>query len=96
MGTYASDLADFVVITSDNPRSEAPQAIISDIIQGISKSNYTVIEDRRQAIRHALSLLKDDDILVVAGKGHEEYQIQGTVSIPFSDSEVIKEWYASS
>jgi UDP-N-acetylmuramoyl-L-alanyl-D-glutamate--2,6-diaminopimelate ligase len=96
MGACASELADLVVITSDNSRSESPQAIIKDITQGITKSNYTIIEDRREAIHHALSLMTNDDILVVAGKGHEEYQIQGTVSIPFSDAEVIHEWYACS
>ena len=68
--------ADFSIITSDNPRTEAPMAIIADILKGITPEmgEYTVIEDRRKAIRYAMDIGKKDDIIVLAGKGHETYQ----------------------
>lgn len=90
MGAVASRLADVVIITSDNPRSEAPQQIIKDIENGVTSSSYTIIEDRREAIRYALALKKKNDILLVAGKGHEEYQMIGDKTLDFSDAEVIR------
>ncbi len=76
MGEIAARLADFVVITSDNPRTEEPMAIICDIVSGISTNhkNYVIIEDRRQAIRYAMDIAGKNDIIVLAGKGHETYQ----------------------
>ena len=80
MGRIGVESADFAIITSDNPRTEEPMAIIRDILQGITPDmgEYTVIEDRRRAIRYAMDIAKKDDIIVLAGKGHETYQeIQG-------------------
>ena len=76
MGQIGVKNADFSIITSDNPRTEAPMAIIGDILKGITPEmgEYTVIEDRRKAIRYAMDIGKKDDIIVLAGKGHETYQ----------------------
>jgi len=91
MGSVASELADIVYATSDNPRTEQPAAIIKDVVKGISdKKRLQVIEDRAQAIKTALSQAMDGDIVVIAGKGHEDYQIVGTVKKFFSDFEVAK------
>lgn len=91
MGKIATSNADFSIITSDNPRDENPEEIIKEIVGGISSSNYKIILDRKEAIYEALRLMKPDDILLVAGKGHEEYQIIGDKLIPFSDRKVIEE-----
>jgi len=76
MGRIGVELADIAVITSDNPRTEEAMAIISDILRGVSDDMgaYTVIEDRRKAIRYAMDIAEKDDIIVLAGKGHETYQ----------------------
>ncbi len=90
MGEIATSLADWVIITSDNPRSEDPKTIISEIVKGIKKSNYQVILDRREAIKKAVHLTKRGETLIVAGKGHEEYQIIGERMIRFSDREELE------
>ncbi len=76
MGRIGVELSDIAVVTSDNPRTEKPMAIIEDILQGISPEmgRYVVIEDRRKAIRYAMDIAEKDDIIVLAGKGHETYQ----------------------
>ncbi len=76
MGEIGVKYADFAIITSDNPRTEQPMAIIEDILQGVTPElgDYIVIEDRRKAIRYAMDIAKKDDIIVLAGKGHETYQ----------------------
>ena len=76
MGKIGVSLSDFAVITSDNPRTEEPMSIIADILQGVDETMgaYTVIEDRRAAIRYAMDIAQKDDIIVLAGKGHENYQ----------------------
>ncbi|MBZ0158056.1 MAG: hypothetical protein K8I29_17805 [Alphaproteobacteria bacterium] len=85
MGEIASKLSDFVIVTSDNPRNEDPRAIIRDIEKGIKNDNYIVIPDRSVAISMAVELASSGDIVLVAGKGHEDYQeIQG-VRHRFSD-----------
>ncbi len=92
MGKIAYDLADFVYITSDNPRSEEPDQIIADILTGIPDLNKVkVIADRAQAIREAVSNASADDVLVVAGKGHEDYQILKDRTIHFDDREQVRE-----
>ncbi len=94
MGEAAGTLSDWAIITSDNPRSEDPLAIISDIEKGIKKTgtqNYEIIPDRRAAIEQALSLGEKGDYILVAGKGHEDYQILGDTTIHFDDAEVIRE-----
>ena len=76
MGRIGVQLSDLAVITSDNPRTEVPMAIIEDILKGVKKEHgeYIVMEDRRAAIRYAMDIAKKDDIIVLAGKGHETYQ----------------------
>ena len=94
MGKIAGTLADWTIITSDNPRSEDPLAIISDIEKGIKKTgtkNYEILPDRKKAIEHALSLGKKGDYILVAGKGHEDYQIIKDKILHFDDAEVIRE-----
>ncbi len=78
MGRIGTELSDIAIITSDNPRSEDPMKIIEGICQGVEKNNYIVIENRIQAIHYAMDIGKKDDIIILAGKGHETYQeIQG-------------------
>ena len=86
MGRVAARLADWLVVTNDNPRSELPGNIITDILQGVS-NNYGVIaiEDRATAIAYAIHQAADDDIVLIAGKGHENYQLIGDRRISFSD-----------
>lgn len=92
MGHAAEEYADKVIITDDNPRSEEPDLIVRDILQGIAKPESVLIEhDRKLAITHAITHAKAVDIVLIAGKGHEQYQeIQG-VKFPFSDSEIVIE-----
>ncbi|MYM64683.1 UDP-N-acetylmuramoyl-L-alanyl-D-glutamate--2,6-diaminopimelate ligase [Pseudomaricurvus sp. HS19] len=86
MAQVAEQLADRVVITSDNPRTEEPQAIIDDIVQGISDRSGVLVEvDREQAIRLAVAQAEAGDCVLIAGKGHEDYQQIGTEKLPFSD-----------
>ena len=95
MGRIAAELADAVVVTSDNPRSEQPTDIIRHIlggIEGASLERVTVIQDRRTAIRTALDAAGDGDIVLIAGKGHEDCQIIGTDRLSFSDAEEILAW----
>ena len=87
MGKIASLNSDQVVVTSDNPRTEDPNAIIADITAGIDKNNYIVIADRKKAIEEAVSMATHGDIVVIAGKGHEDYQILGKEKIHFDDHE---------
>ena len=91
MGEVVARLSDYAVVTSDNPRSEEPMAIINDILEGMkdTKTPYKVIENRREAIRFALRHAKPDDIVLLAGKGHETYQILKTETIHFDEREVV-------
>ncbi|MBU1887756.1 MAG: UDP-N-acetylmuramoyl-L-alanyl-D-glutamate--2,6-diaminopimelate ligase [Candidatus Omnitrophica bacterium] len=92
MGRVSTDLSDKVFITSDNPRSEDPIGIINEITSGISsgKNNYVVEQDRFKAIEEALKEAQKGDIVLVAGKGHETYQIFKNVTLPFDDREVVR------
>jgi UDP-N-acetylmuramoyl-L-alanyl-D-glutamate--2,6-diaminopimelate ligase len=93
MGEVAGNLADRTILTSDNPRSEDPLAIISDIERGIKKTgtnNYKIIPDRKEAIEQTLALAEKGDYILVAGKGHEDYQIIKDEVIPFKDADVIR------
>lgn len=92
MGEIATELADFVVITSDNPRNEEPRDIIKDILKGIKKNNYMVIPNRKKAIFASLRLAKKRDIVLIAGKGHERYQIIKDKVMPFDDREVVRQY----
>jgi UDP-N-acetylmuramoyl-L-alanyl-D-glutamate--2,6-diaminopimelate ligase len=91
MGRTVSELSDYAIITNDNPRSEDPNEIIQDIKRGIRKRNFCVIPDRLGAIKRALSLAKSGDIVLVAGKGHENYQILKDRIIHFDDCQIIRE-----
>jgi UDP-N-acetylmuramoyl-L-alanyl-D-glutamate--2,6-diaminopimelate ligase len=92
MGKIAQDFADQVVITSDNPRSEDPREIVDMIVQGMLQSKQIHIElDRRRAIAFAIRQSKAGDTILVAGKGHEDYQDIGGVKHPFDDRTVVKE-----
>lgn len=91
MGRIGSELSDFAVITSDNPRSEEPHKIIEEIVTGVYKDNYLVIENRREAIKKAMEIAKKNDVIVIAGKGHEDYQILRDKTIHFDEREIIAE-----
>jgi UDP-N-acetylmuramoyl-L-alanyl-D-glutamate--2,6-diaminopimelate ligase len=97
MGAAAAELADFAIVTSDNPRTESPERILLDVEVGVQRGgrrkgeNYEVIIDRRQAIERAIAMAATGDIVVIAGKGHEDYQILGTERIHFDDREVARE-----
>ncbi|MBR3942542.1 MAG: UDP-N-acetylmuramoyl-L-alanyl-D-glutamate--2,6-diaminopimelate ligase, partial [Clostridia bacterium] len=91
MGEIATTLADFAIITSDNPRTENPTKIIEDILAGVKGDRYTVIEDRRAAISYALHNAKKDDVVILAGKGHEDYQIIGKEKRHFDETEILFE-----
>lgn len=96
MGRIAEELADKVIVTSDNPRSEDPQQIITDILAGISKVNEVIVEpDRELAIKEARKLAKPCDVVLVAGKGHENYQILADETIHFDDREKVSEIFGS-
>jgi UDP-N-acetylmuramoyl-L-alanyl-D-glutamate--2,6-diaminopimelate ligase len=90
MGRIASELSDVAVVTSDNPRSEEPEAIIAEIVSGMD-GDPEVVVDRRAAIARAISLAREGDVVVVAGKGHETTQEIGDTLVPFDDREVARE-----
>lgn len=94
MGEIASRLADFVIVTSDNSRSEDPIAIIDDILTGISPDRpHTVIPNRREAIEYAVLTASPGDILLLSGKGHEAYEIDKNGKRPFSERAIVREAY---
>ncbi|BAK81321.1 UDP-N-acetylmuramoyl-L-alanyl-D-glutamate--2,6-diaminopimelate ligase [Candidatus Arthromitus sp. SFB-rat-Yit] len=91
IGKIATELSDYVYITSDNPRSEDPESIINDIVSGVNKSNYEVVISRFDAIKKSIKNRKTNDIILIAGKGHEDYQILKNKVIHFDEREVIDE-----
>jgi UDP-N-acetylmuramoyl-L-alanyl-D-glutamate--2,6-diaminopimelate ligase len=92
MGSVAEQMADYVIITSDNPRREDPNVIISQILAGCkTRDKVEVVPDRYEAIAHALSLAHAGDVVLVAGKGHENYQEFANTIIPFDDRQVVRE-----
>ena len=94
MGKAAEDYGDKIILTNDNPRSEDPMVILHDILSGISdKSKVMVIPDRHEAIHTALKMARNKDSVVVAGKGHEDYQEIKGIKYPFDDREVLKEFF---
>ena len=96
MGEIGVKEADFAIITSDNPRTEAPMAIIEDILKGVrpEHGDYIVVEDRRKAIRYAMDIAKKDDIIVLAGKGHETYQDIGGQKYHLDEREEVADHLA--
>jgi UDP-N-acetylmuramoyl-L-alanyl-D-glutamate--2,6-diaminopimelate ligase len=89
MGRVAGEMADYCIITSDNPRNEDPLAIIEEILPGFSRENYEVEPDRQQAIERALAMAGRNDIVLLAGKGHETYQIFKDKTLDFVESSVV-------
>lgn len=92
MAQIASRLADLVIITSDNPRSEDPMSIINDILRGIdTEKPHKVIPDRREAIRYAVANAEKNDLVILAGKGHESYEITKDGKRPFDEAQIVRE-----
>jgi UDP-N-acetylmuramoyl-L-alanyl-D-glutamate--2,6-diaminopimelate ligase len=89
MGRAAADLSDHVIITMDNPRMEDPAEIVRDTVRGIGSTNYTIQHDRAKAIEKAVEMASEGDTVIVAGKGHEDYQDIKGVRYHFSDKEVV-------
>lgn len=95
MGRIAAENSDYVIFTSDNPRTEDPQAIMDDILKGVDTDNYEVELDRRKAIAKALDMIQKDDVILILGKGHEDYQIIGHEKIHLDDAEEVRNYIAS-
>lgn len=97
MGRIAGALSDLAVVTSDNPRTENPILIINDILYGMekSKSRIAVIENRQQAIEFALGKARKGDLVLLAGKGHEVYQIIGNEKKPFDERQIVKDYFSN-
>jgi len=95
MGTVAVRLADIAIVTSDNPRTEDPERILDDVEVGMRAKPHTREGDRRRAIAHALHLARPGDTLLLAGKGHETYQVIGAEKQPFDERAIVKELGAS-
>jgi UDP-N-acetylmuramoyl-L-alanyl-D-glutamate--2,6-diaminopimelate ligase len=93
MGRMATDLSDIVVVTTDNPRTENPEEIIKDIRIGVvgSKAEVVKITDRTEAIKYALSIAGEGDTILLAGKGHETYQVIGTERVDYDEREVVRQ-----
>ena len=91
MGRVVEEKSDIAIVTSDNPRSEDPIKIIEEIKTGLSKNNHIIIPDRKEAIYRAIEIAKKNDIVLIAGKGHEDYQILKDRTIHFDDREVASE-----
>lgn len=92
MGRNAANFADCVIVTSDNPRTEDPEAIINDIVAGADRTRFSVVSDRRAAINLALSKARAGDTVLIAGKGHEKYQLTGKKRLPFDDVKTVAEY----
>jgi len=92
MGKIASENSDYVVFTNDNPRTENQEKIMQDIMAGVEKDNYEIVYDRREAIKKAISIMEPNDIVLILGKGHEDYQIIGHEKVHLDDSEEVKKY----
>src|SRR6185503_16944968 len=90
MGQIVARGADVPIVTSDNPRTEDPGTIIDDIEEGMEGVAHVRIVDRREAIRRALAMAKSGDCILLAGKGHETYQVIGTKKLPFDEREIVR------
>ena len=89
MGRIAAERSDLAFVSSDNPRTEDPERIIDDIVAGMGGNHYVRIADRREAIARAIADARPGDTLLLAGKGHETYQVIGTVKHPFDEREIV-------
>jgi len=90
MGGIANELADFVIVTDDNPRSEKAENIRAEILTYCDRTKTVEIDNRKTAIETALTMLQPNDILILAGKGHEKYQIIGTTKFEFDEESIVK------
>jgi UDP-N-acetylmuramoyl-L-alanyl-D-glutamate--2,6-diaminopimelate ligase len=91
MGAIAAQKADLAIVTSDNPRTEDPEKILDDIESGMGQVKHERIEDRRAAIARAMDMWADGDVILLAGKGHEDYQVRGTTKLPFDEKKIVAE-----
>jgi UDP-N-acetylmuramoyl-L-alanyl-D-glutamate--2,6-diaminopimelate ligase len=91
MGAIAARKADLAIVTSDNPRTEDPEKILDDIESGMAGAKHERIEDRRAAIARAMDVAGDGDVILLAGKGHEDYQVRGTTKLPFDERKIVEE-----
>jgi UDP-N-acetylmuramoyl-L-alanyl-D-glutamate--2,6-diaminopimelate ligase len=91
MGAVVARLADLAVVTSDNPRTEDPEAIIDDVVAGMEDAPLLREADRREAIAAALDEASPGDLVLLAGKGHETYQVLGTEKHPFDEAAIVRE-----
>lgn len=94
MGKVAAEKADYVVVTSDNPRHEDPQRIIDSILMGCESQRCVSIVDRKNAIKHAINLAEENDVILIAGKGHEKYQIIGNQTFAFDDVSIVEQLFS--
>ena len=92
MGRIAAELSDYAIFTSDNPRTEDPAKIMEDILVGVKTDNYEVELDRRTAIKKGLDMIEDNDVVLILGKGHEDYQIIGREKIHLDDAEEVQKY----
>jgi len=90
MGRLAANLADLAIVTSDNPRTEDPERIIDDVVAGMSGGSVERVADRREAMARALEIGREGDTVLLAGKGHETYQVIGTTRLPFDEGEIVR------
>jgi len=94
MGRIAGELSDFCVVTSDNPRTEDPHSIILEVLEGVREvtEDFTEIDNRKEAIGYALAIAKKGDVVILAGKGHETYQILGKEKVDFDERKIVREF----
>ena len=95
MGEIAERLSDLAIVTSDNPRTEDPEAILDDIERGMRGTNHERITDRLEAIQRAFAIAAAEDVILLAGKGHETYQVRGTTKYPFDEKEIVRSLMAN-
>ena len=91
MGRAAEENSDYVIFTDDNPRTEDEKQIMNDIVTGLNKNNHEIIFDRKDAIIKGMQMLKNNDILMILGKGHEDYQEKNGRMYHFDEREVVEE-----
>jgi UDP-N-acetylmuramoyl-L-alanyl-D-glutamate--2,6-diaminopimelate ligase len=89
MGAIAAEGASLAILTSDNPRTESPDRILDDVEEGMGRTPHLRIVDRRAAIARAIAIARPDDTILLAGKGHETYQVIGTERLPFDERDVV-------
>jgi len=91
MGGIGTRLSDISIITSDNPRTEDPMEIINDVVKGIGKDQFEIIVDRTKAIKRSIEIASKGDVIVIAGKGHEDYQVLKDKTIHFDEREIVSD-----